>query len=199
MNKYYKFLSLIIITVFIIFSCLSSPDTDSKVKQANKYRETIKKYKLQKYANEDYNIAENNYNEAQKLLEGKNKTKADKALIEANNKYKSVIEKGFPLCTEEKNSEVMKIKNDSENIKAQVAVKEDYDKALSTYNEALKHKDSKNYEGAIDMLDLAKVKFDQVYKDANFKKERTEKSIDSTEKVKDEIDKKAAELDKKLN
>ncbi len=190
--------NFLIMNILILFfcSCISSPD--AKYNIANKYKEIIKKYNLQKYDKDDFENAEKNYNEAKKYMESKKNSKADKSLTEANKNYKAVLDKGFPLCTEEKNKEVDEIKKNAEDIKANVAVKDQFTDAESTLKEAIKNKEQKDYEKAIELLELAKQKFDQVYKDASFKKEKVEKSIDSTEKIKMEIDKNAEELDREL-
>ena len=80
--KKISIITLIFSIFFLLFSCLSDPET--KYKEANSYKEKINKYSLQKYAIEDYEEAEKNYEEGKAFLESKKYSKADKALLELN-------------------------------------------------------------------------------------------------------------------
>ena len=72
-SRYYNVFYLIII-IFFLFSCVSSPET--KYSNATKLREKVHKYNLQQYAEEEYNIAEKNYQEAKELIDSKKNFKA---------------------------------------------------------------------------------------------------------------------------
>ena len=194
-SRYYNIFSPIII-IFFLFSCVSSPET--KYNSATRLREKVHKYNLQQYAEEEYNIAEKNYQEAKELIDSKKNNKADKKLDEVNKKYQSVLDKGFPPCTEYRNKIVKEKKEMALEIKADVAVKNEYKEAEQIYNEALDYKEKKEYEKAIDTLNLAEEKFINAYDTAEDKKIRAEKSIKSTEDAFEKIKNDAKNLEEEL-
>lgn len=182
--------------IFLLFSCVSSPET--KYSSATKLREKVLKYNLQKYAEEEYNIAEQEYKEAKMLIDSKKNFKADKKLDDVNKKYQLVLDKGFPPCTEDKDKIVKEKKEIALDIKADIAVKNEYNKAEQIYNEALDYKKNKEYEKAIDTLNMAEEQFINAYDIAEEKKIRAEKSIKSTEEAFEKIKKDAKKLEDEL-
>jgi tetratricopeptide (TPR) repeat protein len=182
--------------VFFVFSCLSSPD--AKYQETGKLREKVKKYNLEKYAKGEYDLAEKNFNDGKDLIDKKNSYKANKVLDDANKYYKVILEKGLPPCTEDKNNEVKLEKKNAEDIKANVAVKDQFSDADKIYNEGLAHKEKKEYESAIDSFSSAENQFKQIYSTTKDKKDKTERSISSTEQIQKDIETYAVELEKKL-
>ncbi len=175
---HFKWIPVIIICSTLI-SCLSTPQKEYE--KANELRKKVQKYDLKKYAEEEYKNAEKNYEEAKILVESKKNFKAKKILGIVNNGYQTVLDKGFPPYTDERDNETKKEKKYAEEIKANVAVKEQFEDAEKTYNDALKHKESKEYENSIELLNTAKDKYSKVYSVAKQKKDKAKKSIDSTE------------------
>jgi hypothetical protein len=194
-NRYIN-IFLLITAIFFLFSCISSPET--KYQSATKLREKVHKYSLQKYAEDEYKIAEQEYQEAKTLIDSKKNFKADKKLDNVNQKYQSVIEKGFPPCTEDKDKIVKEKKEKALEIKAEVAVKDQYVEAEQTYNEALDYKNNKEYEKAIDTLNIAEEQFIDIYNIAEEKKIRAENSIKSTEEAFQKIKEDSITLEEEL-
>ena len=194
-SRYYSIFSLIIV-IFFLFSCISSPET--KYQNATKLREKVHKYNLQQYAEDEYKIAEQEYQEAKNLIDSKKNFKADKKLDNVNQKYQTVIEKGLPPCAEDKDQIVKEKKEKALEIKAEVAVKNQYIEAEQTYNEALNYKDNKEYEKAIDTLIIAEEQFVEVYNITEEKKIRAENSIKSTEEAFIKIKKDSKTLEDEL-
>lgn len=182
--------------LFLLISCLTSPET--QYQEIGKLRAVVRKYKLEKYAKAENDLAEKNYSESRTLIDGKKNFKADKTLKEANKYFKIIIEKGLPPYTEERNTLTKEQKKSAEDIKANVAVKEQFAEAEKTYNEALTFQGKKEYEKAIETYEKAESQFKQVYGTAREKRDKTEKSINSTEDIKKELEKNASELDVKL-
>lgn len=187
---------LILIFPIILVSCLSTPEKEYD--RANKMRKTIDKYQLNTYAEEEYKVAEENYVEAKTLLDEKKNFKAKKVLSVVNNNYQKVLDKGFPPYTDERDEETKKEKDTALEIKANVAVKEQYQSADDVYNEAVSFKDAKEYENAIDKYSDAKTKFNDAYSQAHQKRDRAEDSIDKTENYKAELEKNAQNLEERI-
>ena len=189
-----KFMPFIIL--LSIISCISSPET--KYEKANKLRAKVQKYELKKYAEEEYKTAEENFDKVNNLIESKKNLKASKTLDIVNNNYQTVLDKGLPPYTDEKNDITKKEKEYAEEIKANVAVKEQFEGAEERFNNAVKYKESKKYEKAIELFNEAKEKYSNAYSTAKEKKDKAKKSIDSTEEAFKELEATASELEKRM-
>jgi len=190
-----KNLFYVFIMIIMFASCLTP---ESEYKRANELKQKIDKYELKEYAEAEYQTAEDNYDKGKVYMDEKKNMQASKHLKEANKNYETVIDKGLPPYTEKKDVETKEEKGQAEEIKAYVAVKEQYEEAEKSYNEALKYKDKKNYEKAIEFLNDAKTKYEHAYDLSYEKKTKAKESIDSTEEIKREIEKNAEELDRKI-
>ncbi|MBN2545427.1 MAG: hypothetical protein JXB50_06500 [Spirochaetes bacterium] len=192
-----KYYFILFLSIFILlFSCVSSPDVEFE--KAAKNRQIIEKYQLQQYAEEEYRQAEESYKEAKEAMDKNNNFKAGKAVSSANQKYQVVLDKGFPPYTEKKDNEVQADKKATEEIKGNVALKNEYDDALKSYNEGILLKKEKKYEQAIEKFQVSKEKFQNVYKVTKEKKEKNEGSLESTDKALKEVQDKTIELNIEL-
>jgi len=180
----------------LLFSCLTVEQKD--LDKANDMRKKIDKYKLKKYAEQEVNEADKKFDESKELMDKKKNAPAKKAIDSANELYTQALDKAFPLCTDDKKKETDSEKTKAESIKANIAVKEQFNEASEVYNDGVSAKDTKNYEGSIDNLVIAKDKYNKVYAVAKEKKERTEKSINQTEEWKAEVEKNNGELKKRI-
>ncbi len=192
MKKITNFLFVSFLLIFA-FSCVSDPE--AKYTEANQLKSKADKYELNKYAEDDYQTAEDSLKKGKSLIDANNKMKAAKVLDESTKKYQSVLDKGFPPYTESQNEETKENKAEAEAIKADVAVKEKYEEAEKLYNEALQAMDSKEYENAITLFNQAEDKYKEAQNEAMSKRDRAKKSIDSTEDVKKEVDGNIADLE----
>jgi hypothetical protein len=194
--KQIKFVFSILI-LFFIFSCVSSADTKYQI--STKLRDKAIKYNLKKYAENEFNDAEKDYMQAKNYMDTKKSFKADRLLDQVNKKYQIVLDKGFPLCAEDKSKDTADKIKIADSIKSNVAVKDLYSDAQKSYADAEKFKDSKDYENAIDTYQVAQDKFDNVYKTAKEKKDKAEKSIDATDNAFKEIEKNSLEVQKRID
>lgn len=191
--KYYYFFILL---VFLFFSCISSPD--EAFSAATKNREKVLRYNLKEYAPEEFNQAEKSYAEAKDAMAKKSNFKANKALEIANKNYLIVLEKGLPKHSEKVEKETLDEKNNAESLKANVAVKDNFNEAVKIYQEGTILKNDKKYEEAIEKFIIAKEKFNSAYKLTKEKKEKSEKSLESTEKELINLREKVNKLNKEL-
>lgn len=191
----FEFILISIIFIFFI-SCVTSPDT--KTKEVSRLREKVLKYDLKRFAKAEFDLAEKNYNEVQSLIQKKNNFKVDKMLDEVNKNYQKVLDVGLPPYTEERNDNSKKQKGFAEVIKANVAVKSQYNEAESTYNEAVASKEKKDYEKAIELFNKAEEQFKNCYTVSKEKKDKAEISINKTEDAFKEMENTDKELQKRL-
>jgi tetratricopeptide (TPR) repeat protein len=186
---------LVILLAVLWISCNSDPevtedtpeDTQEPVKtekpeseynKAKALKELISKYSLNNYAESDFAEAEGHFTEAENNYE-KDNDASKAAFYKAIAKYNVVVEMGFPLLIEDKKKAVDPVKEDSEELKAQNASTDNYQKALDTYNQALAEKEAGNYEKSVELMEEAKTLFDELYIEVVEKRDRAQASLNA--------------------
>jgi hypothetical protein len=187
-------LSAFILSLLFTCATLSQQDLD----KAENLRKKVHKYELKKYAEEDYTAAEKNYDEMKILIEKKNTFKAVKVLAVVKETYQKVLDKGLPPYTDERDADAKKEYDNAIQIKANVAIKDQFDEANKVYTDGKSLKDSKDYENAIDKFNDSKDKFNYAYKTAKDKRDKAETSINKTEEYKKDVESNAAKIDKRI-
>ena len=189
------FISVFIIFIVLLsFSCNSDPEVvdepedttetvqaerpETEYNQAKGLRDLIARYKLGNYAETDFQDAETSYLDGESNYEQDNDA-SKSAFYKAIAKYNVVIEMGFPLLIDEKREEVDPVKLESEDLKAQVAVPDNYQNALNVYNEALQEKEAGNYEKSVELMEEAKTLFDAVHTEVVQKRDRAQTQLDT--------------------
>jgi len=102
-------------------------------------------------------------------------------------------QKANESTVEKRQSEVESALASAKNIKADVAMNEDFQKALSVYERAVNEKEKGNYKKASDLFDQAKKLFDEVYRKTEEKRTRAAKSIEESNSQIEMLEKKAKE------
>ena len=181
-HRWYGLLLLIITT--LILSCATTPDEEETVyvlpeterNQAIGLRQQIEEYDLGSLVQTEYQSAEAKYLDGDKAYNTDNKTSKE-AFDEAVAYYQTVIEKGFPILTDNTKKETDASLALADELKAGVAVKDDYDKAKEVCGNAVAEQEAGNYEKAIELFEEANSLFQQVYEKAKEKKEKAELAI----------------------
>jgi uncharacterized protein YozE (UPF0346 family) len=197
------FAIIIAATVFVV-SCATKPKPvtepaakpvskapESDLKEAKELREKIAEYDLARYAQDDFDRAELSFEEGEAQF-NKDNDKSRKALKDAIAGYKAVIEKGFPAMLDDKIYVVEQIKTEAEDIKAPVALEDEYESANDVYEDALKRKDKRDYEEASELLDRAKDQFQNVYDVTLAKMEKAEENLAEAQAQLEELEAAAA-------
>ncbi len=173
---------LILIITALILSCATTPDEtvyvlpETERNQAIGLQQQIEEYDLGSLVQTEYQAAEARYLDGDKAYNTDNKTSKE-AFDEAIAYYQTVIEKGFPILTDNTKKETDASLTLADELKAGVAVKDDYDKAKEVYNNAVTEQEAGNYEKAIELFEEADGLFQQVYEIAKEKKEKAELAI----------------------
>jgi hypothetical protein len=165
---------------------------ESEYKEAKELRAKISQYDLGRYAQDDFDKAEESFKEGESFY-NKDNDKSKTALKEAILGYKKVIEIGFPAYLDDKIYVVESIKQEAEDLKAPVAVKSEYRSANAVYEDALKSKDKGDYEKSSDQLDDALDQFQSVYDMTLAKKEKAEQNLAEANAMIEELEAAAAE------
>ena len=115
------------------------------------------------------------------------------ALDEAILRYNLVVQKGKETTVSEVKAKADESKQRSEEIKANVAVKDMYDSAQQLYNDGTSKLAAKDYEAAADDFTNAGTGFDQAYQAAVVKKTAADEAMKAAADATAESQRKAEE------
>ncbi|MBN2544841.1 MAG: hypothetical protein JXB50_03525 [Spirochaetes bacterium] len=191
-----KTFRVLLIFFIIFFSCKTLGKVT--IEDIDALKEKILKYNLIIYAQDDYNETEEIYNEYKELIEAKKNMHAKSTLKLLAKQYNMIFDDTMPLYTQDVNNKIVNIKTLAKEIKANVAVKEKYQEALNTYDEALKQNKEKNFETALDLFNKANEMFNSVYEETKVKKDKTNNSINDVTSEIEELKKAVTEFEKQL-
>ena len=155
--------ALIIALSFFVMSCGGLPTKDYE--RVTALRETVNKYtEIKTFAQNDYDIAEQGYAEADIIMKAENKEEAENAkelLLTAETNYNLVLDKGLPPYSEILKKQTDENYTNASEIKANVMYGEEYAQAEATYNEAnaMYTAETKDYRVLVDKLYTAKEAF----------------------------------------
>ena len=200
-HRYHGLLLLILFA--LILGCATTPDEEAYVlpeterNQAIELRKKIDEYDLGSLVEAEYQAAEAKIVEGDKAYNADNKTSKE-AFDQAIANYQAVIAKGFPILTDNTKKETDATLSLADEIKAGVAVKDDYDKAKAVYDNAVAEQEAGNYEKAIELFQEAEDLFQQVYEKAKDKKEKAEDAIQEALDSLKESEEKAKEAEEAM-
>ena len=173
------------------------PLPEAEYVRAKELKGKVEKYQLGALVPEAFQSAEKSFQEGEAAYKQDNE-KAKSSLDQAIAAYRQVIEKGFPLLADRKKAETEAVKDQADSIKANVAVKEDYDKAKALYDQALQERKAGAFEKALELLAQAKDLFADAYAKAKAKKDRAEESLRASQEGLKQVEAQAAEAEKEL-
>ena len=180
--------ALIIALSFFVMSCGGLPTKDYE--RVTALRETVNKYtEIKTFAQNDYDIAEKGYAEADIIMKAENKDEAENAkelLLTAETNYNLVLDKGLPPYSEILKKQTDENYTNASQIKANVMYGEEYAQAETIYNEAnaMYTAETKDYRVLVDKLYTAKEAYLALY---NKTKEQFDKSDEALTKVKERL------------
>ena len=180
--------ALIIALSFFVMSCGGLPTKDYE--RVTALRETVNKYtEIKTFAQDDYDIAEKGYAEADIIMKAENKDEAEKAkelLLTAETNYNLVLDKGLAPYSEILKKQTDENYTNASQIKANVMYGEEYAQAETIYNEAnaMYTAETKDYRVLVDKLYTAKEAYLALY---NKTKEQFDKSDEALTKVKERL------------
>ena len=173
---------------FLVISCDGLPRKEYE--RVTKLRETINKYEeLKTFAQNDFDIAEQGYAEAEIIIKEENKDEAQRAkelLLTAETNYNLVFEKGLPPYAELLKKQTDDSMTNAQFIKANVMYNDEYNKANAAYDKAiaLYNAETKDYKVLVDSLYIAKNAYTTLY---NKTKEQFDRSDEALNRVKERL------------
>ncbi len=189
-------IGFITLIAFIFISCGGLPVKEYE--RVTALRDTIvNKYpEIKTFAQEDFDIAEKGYTEADIIMKEENKDEADKAkelLLTAETNYNLVLDKGLPPYSEILKKQTDESATNAINIKAGVMYANEFSKADALYREAdvMYTAENKDYRAMVDKLYKAKEAYTDLY---NKTKEKFDRSDEALKLVKERL----AQLEKMM-
>jgi hypothetical protein len=205
---------LVAVVISLIFSCAGAPEKEpekvpekepeetvaavpapeEELAKAKKLRDLIVRFELDKIAVQEFNSADNNLKEGEAAY-GKDNEAAKVSLEKAIEGYRAVIKAGFDKISKKRKDEIESVKREADELKASVALPEEYKVADETYRKALENEKAGDYEQALEGFDRSLVLFRDVRDRALEKKLRAEKALDEAKSGITNAEKKAKELE----
>lgn len=108
---------------------------------------------------------------------------------------KEVSEKEYEAMAENLQQETDTVIAKANDIKANVAMKTEYDRALAIYEKAMNEKSKGNHKKAAELFEKAKKLFEEVYQQTEIKRARAEKSIEESKRELQLVEEKAKEAE----
>lgn len=200
--------------VFLVISCASAPpakpveeptpppaavpDPQAERDQALSLQKKVDQYKLGPYAQADYQAAGTSLQAGQDAY-GKDNAASKKSFLAAIDGYNAVLTKGGPLFLADAQKTADTSRKAADDLKASVAVKDDYAKADAVYQRALSEKNAGDIENASKDFADAQAQFDAVAKVAQQKKDAAMAAIQAAQQDAAASQKKADDAQKALS
>jgi hypothetical protein len=173
------------------------PAPDAELAQAKGLQQRVDALGLGTYAPEDYAAANKDLQAGQDAY-GKDNAASKTSLQAAISGYNAVLSKGGPLFLAWSQEQTEASKKAADDLKASVAVKDDYEKADGTYRQALQEKDAGDIENANRDFGLARDDFDDVAKTAQQKKDAALQALQTAQSDRTASEQKAQDAQKAL-
>ncbi len=171
---------------------------EAELAKAKELKARADKYGLAEYAPDEYAAASRDL-AAGEAAYGKDNEAAKASLAKSIDGFNAVIAKGGAKLVERLQADATAAKKAAEDIKAPVAVKDQYADALEVYNRAVKEKASGDLEKAGTDFAQAADLFDAAYQEARQKREQALKAIQETDDALAQSEQKAADAQETLD
>ncbi|MGA2379757.1 MAG: hypothetical protein ABSG85_10670 [Spirochaetia bacterium] len=213
------YLGAVVGALFLVISCASTPPQqpkqqtpqpqaaqpeqpaaaapDAELAQAKSLQQRVDALGLGTYDPEDYAAANKDFQAGQDSY-GKDNAASKKSLQAAISEYNAVISKGGALYLARLQEQTEASKKAADDLKASVAVKDDYASANGLYKKALQEKDAGDIENASGDFSQSRDDFDAVTKVAQQKKDAAVQALQSAQQDKSASEQKAADAQKAL-
>ena len=172
-----------------------APDAD--LAQAKALQQRVDALGLGTYAPDDYAAANKDLQAGQDSY-GKDNAASKKSLQSAISRYNAVLNKGGALYLAKVQQDAEASKKAADDLKASVAVKDDYSAANGVYKKALQEKDSNDIENAYNDFSQSRDDFDAVTKIARQKRDAALQALQDAQQDKTTSEKKAGDAQKAL-
>ncbi|MGL4983077.1 MAG: hypothetical protein ACRC4W_09575 [Treponemataceae bacterium] len=175
-----KKVAIILVTMALLFSCVSIPQAEYD--EANSLRNRLNHFpSVIAYVQEDFDKAEQDYTQADALIQTKKKLKdAKEMLLVAIESYKNAISVGMPAYAADLIIKIEDLVAQANLLKAEIARPEEYATLTERYELGKTNNQSNNYDSALEQ-------FESVLNDMSelciLVKERYEMSLEEVKQI----------------
>ncbi len=173
------------------------PAPDAELSQAKALQQKVDGYGLGTYDPDDYAIGVKELQAGQESY-GKDNDASRKSLQTSIDAFNAVLSKGGALLMGKQQAETESSKKAADDLKASVAVKDDYAQANTVYQRAVQEKGSGDIENAGKDFSQSRDMFDAVAKVAQQKKDAAEQALKAAQEGGSASEKKAADAQQTL-
>ena len=191
---------VIAITALALFgACSSTPEPvqppDDVYDEAKVLRSQINDLDLAQYARSQYDTGEAAFTEGETRYNAEEYAEAETRFNTAVSNFSEVLEIGLRAIWAARQNDADGAKSRADNVKASVAVPEEYAEAQAVYDEAVAVAGAGNDERAAELFENAEVLFDQAYELAAEKKRQAEAALNNVDKSLQDLDTRRQELE----
>jgi tetratricopeptide (TPR) repeat protein len=167
-------IGFIVVVVALLGACASAPETvqppDDAYDTAKSLRSQIQEFDLAQYAQSDFDAGETQFAAAEVAYGTEEYATAEEGFSLAIDSYTKVIREGLSAILRSRREEATAQKELADEMKASVAVADNYATALEVYNEAIAAAEAGDDQEAAELFENAAVLFAQVYEQATEKR-----------------------------
>lgn len=181
-----------VVVIVLLAACASPPELvpppDELYDEVKSLRSRIDEKNLAEYAQSEYDVGEAYFADGETAYNAEEYESAGQLFSDAKVQYTEVIRKGFQSVSSARKSEADSYKSQADEIKASVAVAEDYSAAKAVYDQAVAAANSGDDETAAELFENASTLFKQVYEAAAVKKSLAEDALAKIDQSIDDLD-----------
>lgn len=183
----------------LLAACASAPEPvpapDEEYDQAKSLRSRIEEREFAQYAQSEYEAGESAFSAGETALEAEDNASAKSEFDAAIVSYQNVIRAGFRAIAGSRKQQADTEKVRADEIKADVAVADDYAAALEIYNQAVAAESAGDDETAAELYENAATLFLAVYEEAEAKRARALEALDRASRRVDGVDTRREQLE----
>jgi hypothetical protein len=180
-------LTLFTLLIMILVACPSTPPVkvdlpEQEYNNAKKLKTRVTTFGFDSYAPEEFALAEQKYKAGEDSY-NKDNAASKTAFVEAIDNYKKVMKKGIAARMKDRQGEIDDAAKMADDIKANVATPEEYNKAKEAYTKGVAAANDDNWEEAEPLLNNAKTLYNEAYTKSKDKKDKAEKAMESSKQA----------------
>lgn len=180
-------------------ACASAPEPvqppDEAYDEAKALRSEIIELDLAQYAQSKYDTGEAAFNEGETRYNAEEYAEAGTQFNTAISSYEEVLQIGLRAIWTARKGDADGAKSRADDVKASVAVPEEYAEAQAVYDEAQAAATAGDDERAAELFENAEVLFDQAYELAAEKKRQAEAALNNVDRSLQDLDTRRQELE----
>jgi tetratricopeptide (TPR) repeat protein len=162
----------------------AEPETEPQVEapealyqEARELRGQIREFSLSSYNEEQWEAGESSFERGESAYDAENYADAEESLLAAVDAYNDVIASAVSVIIPERQSGAQTARAQAEAARADVALQEEFDTAVATFDQALAAVENQEYQRAVALFQEAEDAFEQLTSEALEKRAEAEAAL----------------------